>query len=97
MPLKVDDNKVLLAFAFGDAIQRFTTQRPMTIEDILESLCFTAGHAIAQKAAKKFATEKELRDLCIRALDRGITEGNRGGERPRIILPSDTGVKGITH
>ena len=44
MPLKVDDNKVLLAFAFGDTIQRFTTQRPMVIEDILESLCFTAGH-----------------------------------------------------
>lgn len=93
MPLNLNDNKALLSFAFGDAIQRFTTQRPMLIEDILESLCFTAGHALAQKSAKRFSAEKELRERCIRALDAGIAEGNRGGETPKIILPSDTGVK----
>lgn len=93
MALKLDDNKVLLAFAFGEAINRFTLKRPMTIEDILESLCFTAGHALAQKAAKRFSAEKELREACIQALDKGITEGNRGGETPKVILPSDIGVK----
>jgi hypothetical protein len=87
MPLDIHDKRAQLAFAFGDVIQRFTRVQPMTIEDILHALCFTAGHATAQKAAKKFATEKELRAFCLKAFDDGLTEGNRGGETPTIILP----------
>lgn len=85
------DDKVMLSFAFGETIHRFTTKKPMVIEDILEALCFTAGHALSQKAAKQFSTEKVLRERCIRALERGITEGNRG-DQPKVILPSDKGV-----
>jgi hypothetical protein len=93
MPLALNDNRHLLSMAFGEAIFKFTQKRPMKIEHILEALCFTAGHALAQKAARKFHETKELRAMCIQALDRGLAEGSRSGETPQIILPSDTGVK----
>lgn len=89
MPLDLNDSRVQLSLLFATAIQRFTMQRSMTVEEIVESLTFTAGHALAQKAAKKFATEKELRERAIASLDKGIREGNAGdGQRPQIILPN---------
>lgn len=88
MPLDINDKRAQLAYAFGDAIQRFTRAKPLTILDILHALCFTAGHALAQKAATRSNTQAELRAFCIRALEDGIAEGNRNnGETPRIILP----------
>lgn len=92
MPLDLNDNKVLLSFAFGQTITMFTAARPMTIEDILEALCYTAGHALAQKEAQRFEGKKALRQACVRALDKGIADGSKGGETPRIILPGP-GVK----
>ena len=91
MALDPNDKKIQLGFALADAIYRYTLNRPMVVEDILESLCFTAGHALTQKAAKQFAVEKDLRARCIAALDRGIVEGNRS-DGAKIILPSDKGV-----
>lgn len=88
MPLDLNDKRVQLSMLFGDAIFRYTRAKPMTIEEILEALAFTAGHALAQKAAKKFSTEKELRETVIRSLDRGIREGNAGDTGPKLILPN---------
>lgn len=79
--------KIKLAFAFGETIHQFTTRIPMTIEDIVESLCFTAGHALAQKAALRFSTKKRLREICIAALDRGIDEGSRDRSAPQLLRP----------
>lgn len=87
MPLDLTDKRVQLSGFFARDIQMFTRHTPMEIEDILEALCFTAGHALAQKAAKKFATEKELRERCIRAIDDGISTANSGKEASQIILP----------
>lgn len=87
MPLDIMDKKVQLSVAFGTTITAFTQRNPMTIEDILEALCFTAGHALAQKEATRFEGKKALRQACVRALDKGIAEGSKGGETPKIILP----------
>lgn len=79
---------MILAGAFGEVIFRFTKRQPMTIEEIVEALTYTAGHALAQKAAKQFATTKALREVAIRSLDRGIKDGEAGdGSTPQIILP----------
>ncbi len=92
MPLDLNDPKVQLSVMIGSTIQAFTTRTPMTIEDILESLCFTAGHALAQKEAQRFEGKKALRQSCVRALDKGIAEGSKGGETPRVLLPGP-GIK----
>jgi len=88
MALNSDDKRHQLAMALGVTIQRFTQSVSMLIEDILYALCFTAGHALAQKAAKKFKAEKDLRELCITALDHGIREGNKVGDAPPLIMPN---------
>lgn len=84
--LDTSDPRIILAGLFGDAIMRMTTQHPMTIDQIVEALCYTAGHAMAQRAAIDTQPIKESRDSAIRALDRGIADakaGNMGG----LILP----------
>lgn len=87
MPLDLNDPKIQLSVLIGSQITAFTQRQSMTIDDILEALCFTAGHALAQRAALRFDDKKALRQLCVRALDKGIAEGSRGGETPKIILP----------
>lgn len=87
MPLDLNDPKVQLSVMLGSTITQFTTRTPMEVAAILEALCFTAGHALAQKEAQRFEAKKELRQLCVRALDKGIAEGSKGGETPKIILP----------
>lgn len=92
MALDPKDKRTQLAFAFGDAIQRFTKHTPMTIEEILEALAFTAGHALAQKSAQQFSTKKKLREYVIASLDRGITEGSIDRTRPQIFIPPPKGL-----
>lgn len=89
MALDVNDKRIQLAGAFGRTIQMFTAHTPMIIEDMLEALCFTAGHALAQKNAQQFSTKKRLREICIAALDRGITEGSidKTGSASLILPP----------
>lgn len=86
--LDLNDKRVQLVGVFVRGIQMFTRHTPMVIEDIIDALCFTAGHALAQKAATKFTTAKRLRELAIAALDRGISEGSRdrtGGAQ--LVIP----------
>lgn len=85
--LDAKDKKIQLSMAFGQAIQKFTNHTPMTIEDIIEALTFTAGHALAQKGVHNFATKKALREYAIAALDRGITEGSIDRIRPQVFIP----------
>jgi hypothetical protein len=62
---------------------------PMSAEDVIEAMCFTAGHAAAQKEAQSFNKLKELRVRAVAALDRGIDEGKSSGATvPKIILPN---------
>lgn len=86
--LDASDKRTQLAIAFGMTIQKFTTHTPMTIEEILEALTFTAGHALAQKSAQTFATKKKLREYAVASLDRGIAEGSIERTAPKFIAPS---------
>lgn len=87
MALDINDKRVQLAGAFGRTIQQFTTHTPMPIEDLLDALTFTAGHALAQKSAQQFSTKKRLREIAIAALDRGITEGSTDRTRgPQLFI-----------
>lgn len=84
--LDASDKRTQLAMAFAVAIKSFTSHTPMTIEEILEALAFTAGHALAQKSATTFATKKKLREYVIASLDRGITEGSIDRTKPQVFI-----------
>lgn len=84
--LDASDKRVQLAIGFGTTIQKFTTHTPMTIEEILEALAFTAGHALAQKSAQQFATKKKLREYVIASLDKGIAEGSIDRTKPQVFI-----------
>lgn len=88
--LDAKDKKIQLAYAFGMTIQTFTQKTPMTAEDIIEALCFCAGHACGQKEAHSFHKAKELRNLAVAAVDRGLDEAKRSGARSGIIMPTGT-------
>jgi hypothetical protein len=80
MALNAQDKRNQLAMALAQTIAKFTTQRPMTIFEILEALLFVAGHASAQKAARdsvpsNLKDPRLMRDWMMATIDRGIDEG----------------------
>lgn len=85
--LDLNDKRIKLAGVVGRDIYIFTQHTPMTIEEIIESMCFVAGHALAQKAAQTFSTKKRLRQVAIAALDRGIDEGSIDRTGGLLIAP----------
>ncbi len=80
-----DKAHAALALALGETIQRFTLVQPMTAEDVIAVLCFTAGSAMAQKRAHSLHSTKTLRDLGVRNIDHGI-QSAKSAASPIITL-----------
>ena len=75
-----------LSLAFGEAIQRFTLISPMTAEDVIAVLCFTAGSAMGQVAAHSKHDARQLRAMGVNMVDAGL-DSARAGTGAKIILP----------
>lgn len=93
MALDSHDKGNQLAMAISQTIKNFTTQRPMTIFEILSVLLFLAGHAVAQKAARDslpshLRDPRKLREWMMQTIDRGIDEG---------MIDRTGGLIGIPH
>lgn len=82
-----DPKTVALSMALGNVIHQFTTHTPMTAEEVIKALCFTAGSACAQKAAHSKHTTRQQREMAIDAIDKGISSA-RGERRSSLILPN---------
>lgn len=96
MALSSHDKGNQLAMALSQTIKNFTTQRPMTIFEILEVLLFVAGHAVAQKAARDslpshLRDPRKMREWMMAVLDRGVDEGMIDRTRPEIFIPPPKG------
>lgn len=77
--------QVALALALADTIKRFTTAQSMTSEDVIRALAFITGSACGQPLAHAQYGTKQLRDMAISDIDKGIdsARGQYGG--PKLI------------
>ena len=88
MALDPNDKIHQLGGALADTIQRFTNHTPMTAEDVIEALCFIAGHAAGQKVAHSAHNSNELRQMGVAAIDKGLEEARNSMKRGSLILPN---------
>lgn len=77
--------QVTLALALGDTIRQFTTTTPMTSEDVIRALAFIAGSACGQPLAHAQYGTKQLRDMAIGSIDKGIDSARGQYDGPKLI------------
>ena len=82
-----------LTVALSDVIRQWTTISPMTIEDIVASVAFTAGYAIGNRPDpdKIRLPTRKLRELAIDRLDKGIEQAKTANGGSTIVIPGANG------
>lgn len=84
----LDPATVGLLLALGNTIKQFTLHTPMTAEATIEALCFVAGSAMAQSEAHSKHSTRQLRELGIARIDKGIESARGEARYPSLILPN---------
>lgn len=80
----LNEKQVILGFELRNTIFEFTKRTPMTAEDVIKALCFVAGSACGQKEAHSVHSTKQLRNMAVTTIDKGI-DSARGDNRPKLI------------
>lgn len=83
--VQADEKSIRLMQQIGFTIQQFTLVSPMTAQDIVGILAFSAGAAIAN-APSEF-TKGELRQMAIANIDHGLT-AFLSQPKSSIIIPN---------
>lgn len=84
--VRVPESSHRLMLAIGEAIRQFTTQQPMTHENIVGVLGFCTGAAIARGADSR-SVRRQMREMAVGNVDLGMQAMTSSMANTSLIIP----------